>query len=87
VVSFPPATEEIGAMCREIESRQCVGWYFKEKKNGNFVCQKVAENGDHIVTPGSYSDPLKMVLGTFLCPRVTCTSGRRSSRYSISNIN
>jgi hypothetical protein len=27
VVLYPPATEETGAMGREIESRQGIGWY------------------------------------------------------------
>jgi hypothetical protein len=33
VVLSPPATEETGAMGREIESRQGIGWKFLEKKN------------------------------------------------------
>jgi hypothetical protein len=30
VVSSPPATEETGAMGREIESRQGAGWYLEK---------------------------------------------------------
>jgi hypothetical protein len=33
VTSTPPATEETGAMGREIESRQGIGWYVPLEKN------------------------------------------------------
>jgi hypothetical protein len=33
VVSFTPASEETGALGREIEYRRGIGWYFVQKNN------------------------------------------------------
>jgi hypothetical protein len=44
VVSSPPATEETGAMGREIESRQCIGWKILFCKKGNKKVEKLIRN-------------------------------------------